>query len=62
MDDTTRHPCDACHAPQAQARIILIPSMGVLYACGHCERVMAAGMDHCGFDYAIEYAVQTVSA
>lgn len=51
MNDQT---CDRHSSAKAQARIIL-PSGGVLYACGHCARTW----DYEG-GFTIEYATVTV--
>lgn len=58
MDDIELHRCDRCPA-RAQARITLIPTMGVLHACGHHARAWA---DEIQGEYEIAYAMETVGA
>lgn len=52
------HRCDRCPA-RAQARITLIPTMGVLHACGYHARTWA---DEIQGEYEIEYATETIPA
>jgi hypothetical protein len=47
--------CDRHPSARAQARIIL-PSGGMLYACGHCARTLSFGDE-----FLIEYDAVTVA-